>query len=85
VGCAATADSQQAMGCGWTPDPEIHSAHLDNECQKEWCQAPDLKARIRERIELAADYRGVSHEVLPGWKIKIVDLPRVRALAPGSR
>lgn len=74
IGCAATSDAATDFGCGWTPDPELHGAHLDtDDCHNFVCQDPQLRARVRKTIEVGADYWGVPHNILWGWKIRLVE------------
>lgn len=73
IGCAGSSSTGVMLGCGWSPDPEIHGAHLDNESSATWAQDPDLKDHIRRTIEAGADYWGVPYSALYGWKIQIVD------------
>lgn len=73
-GCAASSEFSRSSGCGWTPDPEIHGAHLDtDDCQSAVCKDPNLKARIKKTIEVSADYWGAPYDVLEGWKIRLID------------
>lgn len=73
--CAATSDAAVSSGCGWTPDPEIHGAHLDNESAQSWTRDPDFKVRLRKTIEAGAEYWGQDPYILWGWKIQLQDHP----------
>lgn len=73
IGCGEMAQTERAVGCGWSPDADLHGAHLDNESENPFTKEPNFRPRLRKTIEGAADYWGHSYNSLHGWKIRLID------------